>query len=88
MGLEKDGYEFTPAQFIDDGEDALLINFTDTGETVKYVPERTCAVTATAYGNGRCSSCGEELTQYEGFDPFEMKYTGKYCIECGAKVVE
>ena len=90
MGLEKAGYDFTPAKFIDDGEDALLIKFTDTGKTVKYVPEHTCKRVpiviqlpsfydefSEEFETMCCSSCEEPLSD-----------NWAYCPQCGAKVVE
>ena len=53
-----------------------------------YAKERTCVIEPVGNGNGLCSSCGEELTQYDGFDPFADEYTGKYCLKCGARVEE
>lgn len=55
---------------------------------IKYVPERTCAIVPTRHGTGICSNCGEELTQYDGFNPFEEEYTGNFCLNCGAHVKE
>lgn len=83
MGFEKAGYDFTPAKFIDDGEDALFVKFPDTGKTVKYVPERRGKRIRTKYREKlcqieyMCSECGFPL--YSDHDSF--------CSECGAKVV-
>lgn len=56
---------------------------TDTGESIKYVPERKCKRVRTVYREMRCqiewecSRCGFPL--YSDHDSF--------CTECGAKVV-
>ena len=53
--------------------------------------ERTCRMVPDGNDCGHCSACGYEYDWYSGVglpteDPFE--YDGKYCRNCGAKVVE
>ena len=53
--------------------------------------ERTCRIVPDGNDCGHCSACGYEYDWYSGVglpteDPFE--YDGKYCRNCGAKVVE
>lgn len=81
MGFEKAGYDFTPAKFIDDGEDALFIEFQDTGKTVKYVPERTCKNLRKSVWNFKCSNCET------AFDTTHVYFDIEFCPNCGAKVV-
>ena len=52
-----------------------------TGETVRYMPEQTCANKAKYYRDFECSECADYWPEYE-------PNTFHYCPNCGAKVVE
>ena len=56
------------------------------GDSLKYVPERTCSYVEHsdgAYHYYRCSECQCEMA---GWD-FEL-YSPNYCMDCGAKITE
>ena len=72
-----DKVTFGQLRFIDDGEDALYIEFPD--HTVKYVPERTCQYKLAPDGKKRCSGCGRRLV-------FKLSFMN-YCPSCGARVI-
>lgn len=83
MSLAKDSWMFGQPRFIDDGEDALYIEFPD--RTVKYVPERTCKRITHGLERNReiatvswtCSKCGRHMGRDDSF-----------CPNCGARVKE
>ena len=93
MSLAKESWKFGQPRFIDDGEDALYIEFPD--RTVKYVPERTCAFTDNWDDPDlplpTCSACGWEAEETDCVGviggPMYL-YDGKFCKECGAKVMD
>lgn len=75
MSLAKGSWKFGQPRFIDDGEDALYVEFPD--RTVKYVPERTCRnIHPDVF---QCSEC------YAIDDDWKNP---PYCHGCGAKVIE
>ena len=81
MSLAKESWKFGQPRFIDDGEDALYVEFPD--RTVKYVPERTCEMefdfpqeVGFKQIDCRCSECWHGMSVHD-----------RYCSECGAKVV-
>ena len=82
MNLAKESWKFGQPRFIDDGEDALYVEFPD--RTVKYVPERTCHVVGSYYNELMDESytdlsCGHHLRGAErDFD---------FCYRCGARIV-
>lgn len=84
--LAKEGWTLSDAKYINDGEDALCIDFPD-GE-VKYVPERTCIPTwepnCWGFSTAYCK-CGQKLLEVaNGLD----ERLPNYCSKCGVKVVE
>lgn len=91
MSLAKGSWKFGQPRFIDDGEDALYVEFPD--RTVKYVPERTCkpidpfdketkhiverGLSHYYWPYKGCPECQRDFPQ-----------GSNYCPNCGAKVAD
>lgn len=89
MSLAKESWKLGQPRFIDDGEDAIFIEFPD--RTVKYVPERKGRNLEGNDGKTRCSECGTLVVDMAYFDELGggvvlVRNYPDYCPKCGVRL--